>query len=117
MTQGVNQMVTNPSAGKGIDEAKDKAKDMIESGREAAKRTVDDVSDKASEYADRAANLGHRAGDKLERACEDGRDMLEDGRDAVAECLRCTAAQIRERPITAMAVVAGIAYLLGRFRR
>ncbi|MCK9507648.1 MAG: hypothetical protein M0Q54_04350 [Pigmentiphaga sp.] len=110
-------MVTNPSARKGIDEAKDKAKDMIEEGREAAKRTVDDVSDKASDYTDRAARLSHRAGDKLENALEEGCEMLEDGRDAVAECLRCTAAQIRERPITAMAIVAGVAYLLGRFRR
>lgn len=110
-------MATNPSAKAGIDEAKDKAKDMIEEGREAAKRTVDDVSDKASEYTDRAAHLSKRASDKFDHAVEEGCEMLEDGRDAVAECLRCTAAQIRARPITAMAVVAGLAYLLGRFRR
>jgi len=83
--------------------ADDKVKNAIQEGTEA-------VDDKILAVAEKASEVNKRAG----RAAV---STIDDGRDAFEHALTCGKAAIRSKPITAVAVVAVLAYLCGRLKR
>lgn len=80
----------------------DKVKDVIEDGANAADDAILNVAAKASEAT-------HKTKVFIE-------DSIDGGRDALENALACSKDVVRANPLTAVAVVAAIAYLWGRLR-
>ncbi|MEO6986499.1 MAG: hypothetical protein ABI155_14260 [Paralcaligenes sp.] len=81
----------------------DNAKDAVEEGADAVNNAIQNAATKASDVTNRAEVAAI--------------DAIDEGRDALESALICSKDAIRANPITAMAVVAAIAYLWGRLKR
>ncbi|MPS30088.1 hypothetical protein [Pigmentiphaga sp.] len=84
------------------DRSLEKAKDALEDGLEAVDKAAHATADKVTRATRRAKDAAS--------------DALDDGSDALESALRCTQDAIRQHPVTAVALVAAVAYLLGRMR-
>jgi len=83
--------------------ASDKAKDAVEQGADVADSAIQKAAAKATEVTERARDAA--------------KDAIDEGRDVLESALACTKDAIRANPITAVAVVAAIAYLWGRLKK
>ena len=79
-----------------------KAREAIGEGADLAEKAIGSAARRATRATRRARGLA-----------EDG---LEQGSDALEEALVCARDMVRAHPITAMAMVAAVAYLWGRIR-
>jgi ElaB/YqjD/DUF883 family membrane-anchored ribosome-binding protein len=75
--------------------------------------TIEDLKNGASEVAELARDISAKAGRKLDAAYENTRRGVRQARVAVEDAVEDTRHEIKERPLTAMAVTALGAFAIG----
>ncbi len=86
-----------------LEQSTEKLKDAVAEGTSKAEQAGKEFAARSSEVVERARIVAQDAGDV--------------GRDAVESALACGKEAIRSNPITAVVVVAALAYLCGRMKR
>lgn len=86
-----------------------RAKEGIASGAEKLEQVVDAT-------AEASKNAAHRVRHSVESFVQEYDDLYTESKDVVEEALICTKNVVRARPLTSLAVVGALAYLLGRLR-
>jgi hypothetical protein len=93
----------------------------VDGAAEVAHRTADKIADKATAQVDRSVEAVHRAvdstADAAVSAAEWASTVSEQARQVATRFTDSASASIRARPITVVASVLAIGYLLGRLAR
>lgn len=92
------------------------AKEVADKASAAVEKGADKVEAAVEKAAISATSATRRAEAAATEAIDRGCGAAERGQDAVESALACASQAIRERPLTAMAVVGLVAYFFGRIR-
>lgn len=92
------------------------AKEAAGKAKAAVAKGADETEAVIEKTASGATAATRRAEAAAIHAIDSGRDIAERGQDAVESALASASQTIRERPLTAMAVIGLLAYICGRLR-